>query len=237
VKHGFLDHHSGVDSPIHRLDARAKIIVFFSVILIGVSTPPGSFRVFALLGLTLIALALLSKLPLLHLARKLAVILPFIFLAGVTIPFVKMDSVKESFSLGIGSVSVSLSVILLYSTTPFPTLIKGLDRLHAPRIFTVLVSFMYRYSFIIVDETQRMNRARDARAFGRTGMRQLAAIGNMVGTLFLRSFVRGERIYMAMLSRGYDGSMPGIALGSIGWGELAFLMLLPLLIAMRVLLG
>ena len=96
---------------------------------------------------------------------------------------------------------------------------------------------MYRYSFILVDEIQRMKRARDSRCFGGKWLRQTKTIGHMVGTLFLRSFLRGERVYMAMLSRGYNGTMPGISFGTFGMGEILFLSLLPLLFLLRIFLG
>jgi cobalt/nickel transport system permease protein len=255
VKHAFLDHHSGLDSPIHRLDARTKIIVFFAFILITVSASPSSFRFFGVMAMALIGLALVSKLPLLHLIKKVLVILPFLFLVTVSIPFMKNDGVGGGYNLGPGSISVSrsglwilwnvmiksslgvFSIILLYSTTPFPRLIKGMERLYAPRVFTVLISFMYRYSFILVDEIQRMKRAKDSRSFGGKWIQQTTAIGNMIGTLFLRSFARGERVYMAMLSRGYNGSMPGISLERIGGREILFLSLLPFLVFVRIFLG
>ena len=86
MKHAFLDHHSGIESPIHHLDARAKIIVFFSLILVGVSSQPSSFLLFGLLALALVSIALLARLPLGHLAKKIVVILPFLVLVSLSIP-------------------------------------------------------------------------------------------------------------------------------------------------------
>jgi cobalt/nickel transport system permease protein len=165
----------------------------------------------------------------------------------------KKDSMG-GYNLGLGGLSVSQSglwilwnvmiksslgvfaIILLYSTTPFPQLIKGLERLGSPNVFTVLISFMYRYSFILIDEMQRMKRARDSRSFGERWLYQLKTMGHMVGTLFLRSFNRGERVYFAMLSRGYHGTMPEGTLGRFGPGEIIFLSLSPLLILLRIFL-
>jgi cobalt/nickel transport system permease protein len=254
MRHAFLDHHSGMDSPIHRLDARAKIIVFFAFILITVSTPPSSFRLFGVVATVLVGIALVARLPLVHLAKKVLIILPFLFLVTVSIPFMKEEGGQGGYSLGMGGISVSrsglwilwnviiksslgvFSIILLYSTTPFPKMIKGMEQLHTPKIFTVLISFMYRYSFILVDEMQRMKRARDSRGFGGGWLHLTRTIGHMIGTLFLRSYVRGERVYMAMLSRGYDGTMPEISLGRFGTGEIFFLSLLPFLILLRIVL-
>jgi len=251
MRHAFLDHHSKTESPVHHLDARAKIVVFFSFILIGVSSPPTSFALFGLLALALIFIALLARLPLGHLVKKVLVVLPFLFVVAVSIPFMKRDAVG-GYNLGLGGLSVSqsglwilwnviiksslgvFSIILLSSTTSFPQLIKGMERLGSPKIFTMLVSFMYRYSFILIDEMYRVKRARDSRCFGGRWLWQSKVIGHMVGTLFLRSFHRGERVYLAMLSRGYQGTMPETIPGKFGWEEMLFLSITPLLLFLRI---
>ncbi|MFB3883695.1 MAG: cobalt ECF transporter T component CbiQ [Thermodesulfobacteriota bacterium] len=239
MKHAFLDHHSVVESPIHHLDARAKIIVFFTFILVAVSSPPTAFLLFGLLASVLIGIALSAKLPLAHLIKKVLVILPFLFVVALSIPFVKRDGGGEGslwilWNVVIKSSLGVFSIILLSSTTSFPQLIKGMERLGSPKIFTVLASFLYRYSFILIDELQRMNRARDSRSFGGRWLWQLKVIGHMVGTLFLRSFHRGERVYQAMLSRGYNGTMPGTTGKSFGLREVLFLFLPLIFIFLRL---
>lgn len=74
-----------------------------------------------------------------------------------------------------------------------------------PRVMIMILSFMYRYIFVLVDEVMRMRQARDSRNFGGKRLWQLRTIGNMIGTLFIRSYERGERVYAAMLARGFDG--------------------------------
>ena len=252
MRHAFLDHHSTIESPIHNLDARAKIIVFFTFILVSVSSQPNSFLLFGLLVIFLISIAFLARLPLFHLLKKVLVILPFLFFVTISIPFFKKDGVGGGYNLGLGGLSVSRSglwilwnvviksslgvfaIILLYSTTSFPQLIKGLERLGSPKIFTILISFMYRYSFLLIDEMQRMKRARDSRCFGGKWLWQSRTLGLMVGTLFLRSFHRGERVYLAMLSRGYHGTMPETAAGKFGSGEMLFLSLSFFLLFLRI---
>lgn len=255
MRHAFLDHHSQTESPIHHLDARAKIIVFFTFILIGVSSPPTSFLLFGLLALGLIIIAALARLPLGHLLKKVLVVLPFLFVVALSIPFMQKEAVGGGYNLGLGGLSISrnglwilwnvviksflgvFSIILLSSTTSFPQLISGMERLGSPRIFTMITSFMYRYSFILIDEMLRMKRARDSRCFGGRWFWQTKVIGHMIGTLFLRSFHRGERIYLAMLSRGYHGTMPETKARRLGLREMAFLSLTPLLLFLRIYLG
>jgi cobalt/nickel transport system permease protein len=167
----------------------------------------------------------------------------------------KEDTVAGGYTLGLGGLSLSrsglwifwnvlvksclgvFSIILLYSTTPFPSLVKGLERLGVPGVFTVLLSFMYRYLFLLTDEIHRMKRARDSRSFGGRWFWQLKTIGHMIGTLFLRSFHRAERVYLAMLSRGYQGVMPGVAPGRLGIGEYLFLSVVPVLLFVRIFVG
>jgi cobalt/nickel transport system permease protein len=255
MRHEFIDHHSGLHSLIHHLDPRAKIVVFFSFILIGVSTPPHAFLIFACLAVGLLGMTLVARLPVFHLIKKLLVILPFLLVVTASIPFMKKDTVAGGYNLGLGGLSLSrsglwifwnvlvksclgvFSIILLYSTTPFPSLVKGLERLGVPSVFTVLLSFMYRYLFLLTDEIHRMKRARDSRSFGGRWFWQLKTIGHMIGTLFLRSFHRAERVYLAMLSRGYQGVMPGVSPGRFGKGEYLFLSIVPVLLFVRIFLG
>ncbi len=254
MRHEFLDHHSGIDSPIHHLDPRAKVMVFFSFILIGVSTPPHSILLFVIFVAGLIVLTLVARLPLFHLIKKLLVILPFLLVITASIPFMKKDTLGGGYSLGFGGLSLSrnglwifwnvliksclgvFSIILLYSTTTFPQLVKALERLGLPGVFTVLLAFLYRYSFLLEDEVHRMKRARNSRSFGRRWLWQLNTLGHMIGTLFLRSFHRAERVYLAMLSRGYQGTMPGVTLGRFGMGELLFISIIPILLSLRLFL-
>ncbi len=255
MRHAFLDHHSQIESPIHHLDARAKIIVFFTFILTAVSSPPTSFLLFTVLALGLIAIAVLARLPLGHLLQKVLVVLPFLFVVALSIPFMQKNAVGGGYNLGLGGMSISrdglwilwtvviksclgvFSIILLSSTTSFPQLIRGMEKLGSPRIFTMITSFMYRYSFILIDEMHRMKRARDSRCFGGRWFWQTKVIGHMIGTLFLRSFHRGERVYLAMLSRGYDGTLPEIRARRLGLGEMLFLSLTPFLLFLRICLG
>jgi cobalt/nickel transport system permease protein len=106
--------------------------------------------------------------------------------------------------------------ILLVSVTEFPKVIHALNHLRVPTIITVIISFLYRYLFVLTDEVLRMMRARQARsaALAAPGLRSGGSVawraqiaGHMAGQLFLRSYERSDRIYNAMLSRGYKGEL------------------------------
>ena len=100
-----------------------------------------------------------------------------------------------------------LYLIWLTSTTKLANLLSGLEQLRMPRMMIMILSFMYRYLFILVDEVMRMKQARDSRSFGGGRLWQIRTIGSMVGTLFIRSYERGERVYAAMVARGFDGQI------------------------------
>ena len=107
---------------------------------------------------------------------------------------------------------------LLVATTPFPDLLKAMRRLHIPPVLVTTISFTYRYLFVLVDEALRLQTAREARSAGPGGTVPWRAkvLGGMIGSLFIRSYERSERIYQAMLSRGYAGQLQTMT--QLAWG-------------------
>ncbi len=223
MKHSFLDQYSQRDSAIHRLDPRTKLVTTLFLIVAVVLTPPNRWQAFALYFFLIATLILLSRVPVLYVLKRSLVIMPFVLLIAIFIPFFKEGEVAGSYNIWLWQVTVTysglqvfwnilakawlsiLSLILLTSTTRFSHLLRGLEKLRLPRVMTMILSFMYRYLFVLVDEVMRMKQARDSRSFGSSRWRQLRTIGNMIGTLFIRSYERGERVYAAMTSRGFDG--------------------------------
>jgi cobalt/nickel transport system permease protein len=101
--------------------------------------------------------------------------------------------------------------IVLAATTPVADLLRGLDRLRVPRVITAIAGFMVRYLGIVAGEAQRMHVARQSRGYDPRWLWQARGMAASAGTLFVRSYERGERVYLAMLARGYDGTMPALA--------------------------
>ena len=223
MKHGFLDRYSDLDSFIHKLDPRTRFITTFAFILVVVLTPPTRWQAFALYFALLAGLILLSKVPPLYVLKRSLVIVPFVLMIAIFIPFFRPGEVVGSYNVWLWELSITysgllvlwnvvikawlsiLSLIVLSSTTKFSELLKGLEQLRMPKVMVMILSFMYRYIFVLVDEVIRMKQARDSRNFGGKRIWQLKTIGNMVGTLFLRSYERGERVYGAMVARGFEG--------------------------------
>lgn len=179
------------------------------------------------LGIAVLAVWLLAQIPLARMLRYSLVILPFAGVTAIALPFTQDGNVLWRWTLWGASVSLTdrglalfvavlveswLSVLasgLLVMTTPFPTLLSALRALGVPRVLTAIISFMYRYLFVLVDEAIRLQTARQARSAGSGGtlLWRVRVLGGMIGSLFIRSYERSERIYAAMLSRGYDGQI------------------------------
>jgi cobalt/nickel transport system permease protein len=116
----------------------------------------------------------------------------------------------------------TVSAVLLAATATFPGVLRALESLRTPRLLVLTASFMFRYVFVIADEARRMRTALSARGYHPRHLLASGALGRMVGALFLRSYARGERVYLAMLARGFTGSVPHLAPLSFGRRDLVF---------------
>lgn len=211
------------DTPLHRLGPQCKLAAAVAFVLVVVATPREQFWAFGLHALALAVLAAIARLAPALVLRRLAVDAPFLAFA-VFLPFVaggdqlgdgwwslSVDGLWASWNIvAKGTLGVTTSVILT-ATTSLPDLIRGLERLRAPRALTAIMTFMVRYAEVIAGETRRMKLAREARGHDPRWIWQVRAIAHTAGTLFVRSYERGERVHLAMLSRGFDGTMPRLA--------------------------
>jgi cobalt/nickel transport system permease protein len=254
VLHSFTKQRVTEGSPLHRLDARAKIIGLIGFVIVVVSTPAHAFWAFALYGAILVFLVGLSRLPVGYVAKRALVVVPFVLVVAIFLPFFHRSG-AGGYSLGglmpffhrsgaggysLGGLQVTadgllvlwnvaakgtlgvLSMILLSSTTTFPDMAEGFVRLRVPRVFVLIVSFMYRYSFVFVEELRRMQRAMTSRNYRARWLGNVPTLGHMLGALFLRSYHRGERVYVAMVSRGYEGKIGMASGGRFGLSGVLF---------------
>jgi cobalt/nickel transport system permease protein len=217
-------------SPIHHLDPRTKVILSFFYLLAVVLTPPEkNFQFFPLAG-GVFGIILISRLPLKYVLKRILLIVPFILLVVLFLPFDESMSSSVKFRLlwniFIKSCLSILSMVILVSTTRFSLLLKGLEFFKFPRLVILLLSFMYRYIFVLIDEAMRMERARRMRYFGGRLRQQVKTMAKIVGFLFIRSYERGERVYQSMLARGFEGRifLPQKLKFSLGdlWASLIF---------------
>lgn len=224
-----FDRFQAGESLVHRLDPRVKVVVTVLFIVSNVVLPDGAWLAFLLAwGLILLA-SRLADLGAGYALKRSFVALPFA-LAGVTAIFALPGRPLASWTLGpwdlvatdagvLRFVSIVIRswlavqmAILLTATTQFPDLMHALRHLRVPQLLVAIVSFMYRYLFVLSDEAMRLMRAREARSArpaegggGGSILWRAKVAGNMAGQLFLRSYERSDRVYSAMLARGYAG--------------------------------
>jgi cobalt/nickel transport system permease protein len=212
-------------SPVHRLDPRAKIIGLVAVTLVAVSAPLALWPVFAGSALVLVAVAATARVSPRAIWRRTRFILPLVLFAAIFLPFVRKGG--QSYEIGpltayesglqvFGAVALkamigTVSAVLLGATTSFPAVLRGLEAMRVPRLLVLIAAFMYRYLFVVVEEAGRMRAALAARGYRPRTALHAGALGRMATAMFLRTYGRGERVYQAMLARGYTGAMPNLS--------------------------
>lgn len=195
------------------------VLAFISV---SVSTPITRWPAFIAFFLLLVAAALASKIPLLLLFKRALIEIPFIFFA-ILMPFfgtgekfeiAGIELYREGLLAGTsivikGTLGV-LAAVILSTTTTAREILRGLERLKLPAVMVQIASFMLRYVNVISDEMERMKVARESRGFVATGIKHWKVLATSAAALFIRSYERGERVHLAMLSRGFDGNLPSL---------------------------
>jgi cobalt/nickel transport system permease protein len=235
MKHSFIDRYADLDSPLHMLDARTKLIGFCALTVAALQLPAGGAGGFFLFFFFLAILAGISQIPLTFIAARTLVILPFILLAGLSAPWRGSQGWSWFLALMLRSILCLLILILLTSTTRFAELLRGLRKFGCPKILAANLSFLYRYLFVLADEMHRMRHARESRRVGRAGVRaELRTLGSMLGTLMIRSFERADHMYQAMLSRGFSGDFPVTAPRRFTWRDPAFIAVVALFVAATI---
>ena len=224
-----FDQFQFTESRVHSLDPRVKVVVTVAFILSNAILPDGSWLAFALAWLFLLLANDLANLGLGFTLKRSLIALPFALVA-VSAIFSPQGEPLAVWDLGFMTLiptdaglirfasillrswlSVQIA-ILLVATTQFPDLIHALEHLRLPWTLTTIIAFLFRYLFVLTNEVHRILRAREARSArlpdihggGNLGWR-IKTTGSMAGQLFTRSYDRSDRIYQAMISRGYTG--------------------------------
>ncbi|HSG84833.1 MAG TPA: cobalt ECF transporter T component CbiQ [Candidatus Limnocylindrales bacterium] len=219
---------------MHRADARLKFLLAVGFIVAVALLPSGAFAAIGLSWLTVVVVSVAAGLGPLRTSRAALVAVPFA-LAALPLVATRPGEPLAAFDLGPLAITITdagvrdfltillkswVSVqgaLLLAYTTPFHDLVDGLRELRVPRILIAIIGFMYRYLAVMADEAGRMMRARAARSAaprgggGGTLAWRASVTGRMVGSLFLRSYERSERVFAAMQARGFDGEFRYLA--------------------------
>jgi len=263
----FLYPYRSGDSLIHLLDPRVKFVLALAFILTCALTPAGAWPIYVLLFATILAIEILSTLGVGYVLKRAVLAFPFV-LSALPIIFTTPGAVWLELGIGSWELTISLpglvrflsialkswlsvqAAIVLAASTPFPELLVAMRAVRIPRLLVAIFGLMWRYLFVLADEALRLKRARAARS-GRSGQPGIKAggdlawrarvTGGMAGNLFLRAFERSDRIYLAMVSRGYDGevrTLPLPAITSANWLVLlAGLAILGILLSLSFLFG
>ncbi|MBE1530280.1 cobalt ECF transporter T component CbiQ [Actinomadura algeriensis] len=208
------------NSPVHRLPPHCKLVAVSAFTLLVVATPRERMWAFGGYALLLAAVAAAARVPFATIVRRVAIEVPFVAFAFL-MPFVAHGEKVTVLGLRLsedglwgawnilakGTLGVLASVLLAATTEP-RLLLLGLERLRLPRLIVQIASFMLRYGDVVAAELGRMRVARASRGFEARDVRATRVLARSLGALFLRSYERGERVHLAMVSRGYDGRMP-----------------------------
>lgn len=216
--HGHALSHHG-HSAVHRAPAHLKILTTFLFVVLVVATPREAFWAFGAHAMLLVTVLAVARVPVRHLAPRLLIEVPFLVFA-VLMPFIatgpRVDvgplTLSEAGLWGAwnlaakGTLGVAASLLLAATTEP-ADIVTGLARLRLPSQLVLILSFMVRYADVITSQLHAMRVARESRGFHGGGLRSWPVLAGTAGALFIRSYERGERVHLAMLSRGHDGQV------------------------------
>ncbi|MEU6730755.1 cobalt ECF transporter T component CbiQ [Nonomuraea wenchangensis] len=211
------------DSVVHRLPPQCKLLAVLAFAIVVVATPRERFWAFAVHAVLLGAVAAAARVPAGHIVRRMVIEVPFVLFA-VLIPVIGLGERVSVLGLSLSveglwaawnilakaTLGVVASILLAATTEP-RVILLGAQRLRLPDLLVQIAMFMLRYMDVILDEMRRMRVARESRGFEARNARHIPVIARSAGALFIRSYERGERVHLAMLSRGYTGRMPIMA--------------------------
>jgi cobalt/nickel transport system permease protein len=230
-----LEELAGGDTALHRLDARAKVLSTLAYLLAVVSFDRYALAALFPFFLYPVTILSLGGLPAGYFARKVGLILPFALAVGMLNPLFDREVMVRLGPIGVtggwiscasivvrAALTVSAALVLV-GVTGFPEICRALERLGAPQAFTVQLLFLYRYIFVLTEVGARSSRARELRSFGGKGL-GIRSYGSLVGHLLLRTWMRAERIHMAMRARGFTGEFHTTAPSRFGIREFLFLL-------------
>lgn len=210
-------------STLHHAAPQVKIVVAFGLVCAIALTPRTAIWAFVAYAVIVVALIAAAQLPPGFVARRAVVLIPFLLVA-LLLPIVGSGERVEVLGLSLSEQGLwdmwnvfakaglgFLVAVALAGTTEVADLLRGLDALHMPRIVTSIVGFAVRYIDIVGADFGRMRIALAARGYQGRSLATWSIYARTVGSVFVRTYERGERIYLAMLSRVYTGSMPASA--------------------------
>jgi len=223
VHHRMVERLACGSSPVHLLDPRTKLLAALLIIFLLALLPDDGFVFYVPAGLLVLAVMILARLPWWFVFSRTLMVLPFLLLVALFLPWaygqealwcigrdglcVHREGLLLAASIAVKGVISILWVEMVIFTTPILDLLAGLRSLKVPRVVLETLSFLFRYLDLVVDEGQRLKRARWARLAARERHLAWRSGGGIIGRAFLRALRRAERIWLAMQARGYRGEL------------------------------
>lgn len=244
MHHASIDRYAGFESPVHRLDARAKLLATLVFTAAAISEPRTEFAGLLPYLVPPLVIILLSGVPLGFVLKRVLIASPFALVVAALNPIFETEPVTVTFGplMGVSSATVRLgfvtggaiilkflisvlTLLALATTTRLHRLAAACSSLGLPRLLAMQVAFLYRYLFVVMDEFERRRRAAAARTVGRIGTgKRLRASGSAVAGLFVRSLDRAERVSAAMCARGFEGTLPRVSGARLRLRDVAFVL-------------
>ncbi len=203
MRHSYLDHHSRIDSPVHRLSIAVKLVTTIALLLSTITLPPSFYIGFATVFIFLLLVAFFSTIPAMFLLKRILALEVFVISISL-LSLLQTNGIFIFATLMMKSTLSLFAIILFSNTTPFSELLAALRKWSVPSLLITLLALMYRYLFVLVDELERMQRARTSRTFVKRRLFLWRLLATVISQLFIRSLDRAERIFAAMCARGWQ---------------------------------
>lgn len=204
----YLDRYGRLRTICHRLPARLKLFLTAAVILAGLLTPVELWPLHGVLATLVFIGHSLAHIPLRYLLRRLAIFLPMVCVLSLSFPL--SQGLETGWEVGasilLRTTLSFVAMLWLVNVMPFEQLLVTLRRCGAPAVLVAMLSFMYRYLFVLWDELDKMRTARKARTFAAgASFADWRSSAQLIGMLLIRAMERAERVHGAMCARGWDG--------------------------------
>lgn len=209
-----------VPPAVRRLPSHVGILVTVGFVVAVALTPREAWPAFCAYAALLLLVAAVAGVRAAEVAPRMLVELPVVVFAAV-LPFVAEGSQVVLVGLSLSAeglwaawnilAKATLGVaaaVLLALTTPAADLVDGLQRLRVPPVLVQIASFMIRYVDVVATDIGRMRSALLSRGYRPSHLGHAPVVARTAGTVFVRTYERGERVHQAMLSRGFTGTMP-----------------------------
>lgn len=221
----YVERFSASKGVLQRINPQVKFVCLAAFILSAVAVR--TILPLAILLAVIVILCVLSKIPLKFFFVRATVFIP-LFAAAIALPLLFITPGRPMVEVGyaglVARVTVEgaykavqftfriwicvASLILLVLTTKFSRLIQAMKNFKLPNVFITMTAITYRFIFLFINEAYRMALAKESRTVAKEPrMRAIRSFANMITTLFIRSYERGERVYLAMIARGYSGTV------------------------------